>query len=178
MIRVGYRGYETAKLVKDKRFDNNMKNATAAGVKVGAYIVTQAVNTNEAVEEASFIISACKSYSVSLPLAIDVESAGNGTGRGDKISVSERTAVINAFVQTVKNSGYSAMVYANKDWMTNKINAGSLVQEVMSGWHNTEAAAHMEEVIRCGSLQIQARYLGLQDMWMSVRGNIKRMTNL
>lgn len=127
MIRVGYRGYETAKLVKDKRFDDNMKNATAAGVKVGAYIVTQAVNTNEAVEEASFIISACKSYSVSLPLAIDVESAGNGTGRGDKISVSERTAVINAFVQTVKNSGYSAMVYANKDWMTNKINAGSLV---------------------------------------------------
>ena len=107
-----------------------------------------------------------------------MESAGNGTGRGDKISVSERTAVINAFVQTVKNSGYSAMVYANKDWMTNKINAGSLVQEVMSGWHNTEAAAHMEEVIRCGSLQIQARYLGLQDMWMSVRGNIKRMTNL
>ena len=56
-----------------------------------------------------------------------MESAGNGTGRGDKISVSERTAVINAFVQTVKNSGYSAMVYANKDWMTNKINAGSLV---------------------------------------------------
>ena len=48
-----------------------------------------------------------------------------------------------------------------------------LFQEVMSGWHNTEAAAHMEEVIRCGSLQIQARYLGLQDMWMSVRGNIK-----
>ena len=43
MIRVGYRGYETAKLVKDKQFDNNMKNATAAGVKVGAYIVTQLI---------------------------------------------------------------------------------------------------------------------------------------
>lgn len=55
-----------------------MRNAIAAGVKVGAYIVTQAVNTNEAVEEASFIISACSGYNVSLPLAIDVESAGNG----------------------------------------------------------------------------------------------------
>lgn len=126
IIRVGYRGYETARLVKDKRFDANMRNATAAGVKVGAYIVTQAVNTNEAVEEASFIISACSGYNVSLPLAIDVESAGNGSGRGDKISVAERTAVINAFVQTIRGAGYSAMVYANKDWMTNRINAGGL----------------------------------------------------
>ena len=104
-----------------------MRNATAAGVKVGAYIVTQAVNTNEAVEEASFIISACSGYNVSLPLTIDVESAGNGRGRGDKISVAERTAVINAFVQTIRGAGYSAMVYANKDWMTNRINAGGLV---------------------------------------------------
>lgn len=126
IIRVGYRGYETARLVKDKRFDTNMRNATAAGVKVGAYIVTQAVNTNEAVEEASFIISACSGYNVSLPLAIDVESAGNGSGRGDKISVAERMAVINAFVQTIRGAGYSAMVYANKDWMTNRINAGGL----------------------------------------------------
>lgn len=126
IIRVGYRGYETARLVKDKRFDTNMSNATAAGVKVGAYIVTQAVNTNEAVEEASFIISSCSGYNVSLPLAIDVESAGNGSGRGDKISVAERTAVINAFVQTIRGAGYSAMVYANKDWMTNRINAGGL----------------------------------------------------
>ena len=127
IIRVGYRGYETARLVKDKRFDTNMRNATAAGVKVGAYIVTQAVNTNEAVEEASFIISACSGYNVSLPLAIDVESAGNGRGRGDKISVAERTAVINAFVQTIRGAGYSAMLYANKDWMNNRINAGGLV---------------------------------------------------
>lgn len=126
IIRVGYRGYETARLVKDKRFDTNMSNATAAGVKVGAYIVTQAVNTNEAVEEASFIISSCSGDNVSLPLAIDVESAGNGSGRGDKISVAERTAVINAFVQTIRGAGYSAMVYANKDWMTNRINAGGL----------------------------------------------------
>ena len=36
MIRVGYRGYETARLVLDKRFHSNMSQATAAGIKVGA----------------------------------------------------------------------------------------------------------------------------------------------
>ena len=126
MIRVGYRGYETANLVLDNRFHENMSQAIAAGVKVGAYIVTQAVNTTEAVEEASFIVSACSGYNISLPLAIDVESAGNGSGRGDKILSSQRTAVVNAFAQTVNNCGYSAVVYANKDWMNNRMYAGNI----------------------------------------------------
>ncbi len=126
MIRVGYRGYETANLVLDSRFHENMSQAIAAGVKVGAYIVTQAVNTTEAVEEASFIVSACSGYNISLPLAIDVESAGGGSGRGDKISSSQRTAVVNAFAQTVSSCGYSAVVYANKDWMNNRMYAGNI----------------------------------------------------
>ncbi len=126
MIRVGYRGYETANLVLDSRFHENMSQAIAAGVKVGAYIVTQAVDTTEAVEEASFIVSACSGYNISLPLAIDVESAGGGSGRGDKISSSQRTAVVNAFAQTVRSCGYSAVVYANKDWMNNRMYAGNI----------------------------------------------------
>ncbi len=126
IIRVGYRGYESGKLVMDSRFEENMQGAIAAGIKVGAYIVTQAVNTSEAVEEASFIVNACKKYNISLPLCIDVESAGGGAGRGDKISVSTRTAVINAFSQTVRSAGYTPMLYASKTWLENKINTGSV----------------------------------------------------
>lgn len=138
MIRVGYRGYETARLVLDKRFHSNMSQATAAGIKVGAYIVTQAVDTTEAVEEASFIVSACSEYNISLPLAIDVESAGNGSGRGDKISSSQRTAVINAFAQTVRSCGYSAILYANKDWMNNRIYAGNVGCSVWLAQYNSK----------------------------------------
>ena len=138
MIRVGYRGYETARLVLDKRFHSNMSQATAAGIKVGAYIVTQAVDTTEAVEEASFIVSACSGYNISLPLAIDVESAGNGSGRGDKISSSQRTAVINAFSQTVRSCGYSAILYANKDWMNNRIYAGNVGCSVWLAQYNSK----------------------------------------
>ena len=126
IIRVGYRGYESGKLVMDSRFEENMQGAIAAGIKVGAYIVTQAVNTSEAVEEASFIVNACKKYNISLPLCIDVESAGGGAGRGDKISVSTRTAVINAFSQTIRSAGYTPMLYASKTWLENKINTGSV----------------------------------------------------
>jgi GH25 family lysozyme M1 (1,4-beta-N-acetylmuramidase) len=126
IIRVGYRGYGSGTLTWDSTFDTNMQGAIAAGIKVGAYIVTQAVNTTEAVEEASFIVNACSKYSISLPLVIDVESAGGGSGRGDQISVSTRTAVINAYAQTVRNAGYTPMVYASKTWLEGRINSGSI----------------------------------------------------
>lgn len=143
IIRVGYRGYGTARLVQDRRFEQNMRGAINAGIRVGAYIVTQAVNTEEAVEEASFIVEKCRGYNVTLPLAIDVEWAGNSyeEGRANSISASTRTDVINAFARTVMNSGYAAMAYANKDWFENKIYSGnlfSLCKIWLAQYRNTE----------------------------------------
>lgn len=143
IIRVGYRGYGTARLVQDRRFEQNMRGAINAGIRVGAYIVTQAVNTEEAVEEASFIVEKCRGYNVTLPLAIDVEWAGNSyeEGRANSISASTRTDVINAFARTVMNSGYIAMAYANKDWFENKIYSGNLFSSCkiwLAQYRNTE----------------------------------------
>lgn len=143
IIRVGYRGYGTARLVQDRRFEQNMRGAINAGIRVGAYIVTQAVNTEEAVEEASFIVEKCCGYNVTLPLAIDVEWAGNSyeEGRANSISASTRTDVINAFARTVMNSGYTAMAYANKDWFENKIYSGNLFSSCkiwLAQYRNTE----------------------------------------
>lgn len=143
IIRVGYRGYGTARLVQDRRFEQNMRGAINAGIRVGAYIVTQAVNTEEAVEEASFIVEKCRGYNVTLPLAIDVEWAGNSYEevRANSISASTRTDVINAFARTVMNSGYTAMAYANKDWFENKIYSGNLFSSCkiwLAQYRNTE----------------------------------------
>ena len=143
IIRVGYRGYGTARLVQDRRFEQNMRGAINEGIRVGAYIVTQAVNTEEAVEEASFIVEKCRGYNVTLPLEIDVEWAGNSyeEGRANSISVSTRTDVINAFARTVMNSGYTAMAYANKDWFENKIYSGNLFSSCkiwLAQYRNTE----------------------------------------
>lgn len=143
IIRVGYRGYGTARLVQDRRFEQNMRGAINAGIRVGAYIVTQAVNTEEAVEEASFIVEKCRGYNATLPLAIDVEWAGNSyeEGRANSISASTRTDVINAFARTVMNSGYTAMAYANKDWFENKIYSGNLFSSCkiwLAQYRNTE----------------------------------------
>ena len=123
IIRCGYRGYTTGVLVEDPKFRTNIKGAKAAGLKVGAYFYSQAVNEVEAVEEASMAIDLVKGYGLNYPLFLDVEASG---GRADGISRDTRTAVCKAFCQTVQNSGISAGVYANKNWFTEKINTASL----------------------------------------------------
>ena len=50
MIRLGYRGYETGKLVMDSYAVQNLEGAAAAGLPVGVYFFSQAVTIEEAVE--------------------------------------------------------------------------------------------------------------------------------
>ena len=123
IIRCGYRGSTQGSLIEDSMFVENIKGATAAGLKVGVYFVTQAVDEREAVEEASMVLEKIKGYTISYPVFLDVEPSG---GRGDKISKETRTAVCKAFCQTIQNAGYTAGVYANKYWLTEMMDAGSL----------------------------------------------------
>ena len=72
-------------------------------------------------------VQIAKSYGISMPIFLDVESSG---GRGDAVSVSQRTANIAAFCKTVQNAGFSAGVYANTNWFSEKINVSTL-----TGYH-------------------------------------------
>ena len=125
IIRCGYRGSSSGALVVDPKFEANIKGATAAGLKVGVYFFSQAVNNSEAVEEASMVLELIKNYKISYPVFLDVEASG---GRADGISVEARTDVIKTFCQTIQNNGYTAGVYANKNWLTTKIDTSKLNQ--------------------------------------------------
>lgn len=123
IIRSGYRGSSQGTLVEDPKFSANIKGATAAGLKVGIYFFTQAVDEREAVEEASMVLEQVRNYAISYPIFLDVEASG---GRADSISRETRTAVCRAFCQTIQSAGYTAGIYANKTWLETKINASEL----------------------------------------------------
>jgi len=53
-IRLGYRGYESGTLHEDEFARSNLAGAKAAGLKVGAYFFSQAVDTEEAIAEAVY----------------------------------------------------------------------------------------------------------------------------
>ncbi len=124
IIRVGYRGATTGALIEDPYFRQNIAGATRAGIKVGVYFFTQAVNEAEAIEEASMAVSLISGYKVTYPVFIDTESATNGRANG--LDVGTRTAVVQAFCRTVAASGYKAGVYASKSWYNSKLNASGL----------------------------------------------------
>ncbi len=127
IIRAAYRGYTKGGIVKDSYFDSNIKGATAAGVKVGAYFFSQAISVNEAKEEAKYIVNLVKPYKVSLPIIIDTEySNSKHDGRADSLSVEDRTKIVKAFCDKVKSLGYTPMIYASKNWFNTKLNMQEL----------------------------------------------------
>lgn len=128
IIRCGYRGYTQGSLVIDPKFHENIKGATAAGLKVGVYFFSQAVDEVEAVQEASFVLDAVKGYKISYPIFLDVEYSGasGNSGRADKLDKGTRTAVCKAFCATIRSGGYSAGVYANKTWLESMLDPSQL----------------------------------------------------
>ena len=129
IIRAGYRGSVTGALVEDWYFKKNVEGAKAAEIPVGLYFFTQATNEVEAVEEASMVLSLCKDYKITYPIFIDTEGAG-GEGRADKLDKKTRTAVCQAFCETIRSGGYKAGIYASKNWFNKNIDTSILSDDI------------------------------------------------
>ncbi len=134
IIRVGYRGYGSAgALVEDPLFKQHMEGALAAGLKVGAYFFTQAVNTEEAAKEAEYVLEKIAPYKITMPVALDFEwptEGGKPVGRmyNAKLSKAGYTNNCKQFCATIAAKGYTPMVYANASDLTNSINGAELAQ--------------------------------------------------
>ena len=115
IIRVGFRGYGAeGRLVVDEQFENNIKGAKAAGIKVGVYFFSQAINEEEVLEEANLVLENIAPYQLDCPVVYDVEKT-SAAGRMNEISVEERTNLTLLFCQTIENAGYTPMIYHNTE---------------------------------------------------------------
>ena len=129
IIRIGYRGYgASGTLVKDPMFEEHFTNARNAGLKVGVYFFTQAVNEDEAREEAEGCNWALNGRKLDYPIFYDTEAstAPGGTGRADGLGVEDRTKCAIAFCEQVKEYGYKPGVYASTTWFRKRIDYASL----------------------------------------------------
>ena len=129
MIRVGFRGYgEEGTLNADTTFVNNIKGASSNGINCGVYFFSQAINYNEGVEEANWVLNQIKGYKITYPIAIDTEwsSSETRTGRADVISKEDRTAAMKGFCETIKKAGYKPMIYGSKYWFDDMLNMSEL----------------------------------------------------
>lgn len=129
IVRLGARSQSTTETWIDRYFVSNVKQAYAAGLKVGVYFYSQAVTETEAIEEAKICLEAIKDTGckIEYPVIMDVE--GDNTRLG-KISKAQRTANIKAFCETIIDGGYYPMVYANQVWMDEKIDMSQIDYDI------------------------------------------------
>lgn len=109
-IRIGYRG-ENGVIYKDDNADYNIQQAQKAGVLVGVYFFSTAVNETEAKAEAQWTLQAIKGYKISYPVVYDCEGYKISTSRMFDLTAQERTDNAMMFLKTVSDAGYDAMFY-------------------------------------------------------------------
>lgn len=116
MIRAGYRGYgEAGTLREDLFFQANMDGALANGIAVGVYFFSQALNAEEAAEEAAFLLELLEPYgpgALALPVYFDWEDITHDTARTNGLDGEIITDCALAFTDAMEAAGYAAGVYA------------------------------------------------------------------
>lgn len=114
-------GYGNSVSQKDSKFEQNYKNAKAAGLKVGAYWYSYASTKAEAIKEATVCLSCIKGKSFDLPIYFDIEDASVSNCSKETL-----TACTRAFCDTIAGAKYKAGVYANLSWFNSKLDYASL----------------------------------------------------
>lgn len=120
IIRLGYRGYSSGLLNLDPYFEQNVRAAEKAGLQVGVYFFSQAVTTEEALDEARFILRKIRGMKIDGPIVYDMEYI-EGAERINHLTVEEKTAMADAFCQFIERNGHDAMIYGNPTWFAEDV---------------------------------------------------------
>jgi len=113
MVRIGYRGYTQGEIFSDKMAHINLQGARDAGLKIGAYFFSQAVNEEEAAQEAAFCVAFLNDYELDLPMVYDWEPIASENARTASMDPDTLTACAESFCRTVEDAGLEPMIYFN-----------------------------------------------------------------
>lgn len=128
ILRMAYRGYgQEGKLCLDSKIFDNLEGAQKAGIRTGVYVFSQAVNEEEAEEEADIVIENLKDYTLDLPVVFDPEIIyQNDEARTSQVSGEQFTANAIAFCDKIAQAGYQPMIYSNMYWEAFLFDLGKL----------------------------------------------------
>lgn len=123
IIRIGFGHTNSGEIKMDKQFKNNIKNAKAAGVKVGLYFFSYAENEKQAKQHAEWIVEQLDGEKLDLPIAFDWENWNSFNSY--KMSFTRLNNSCQTFIDTVQKYGYKGMLYGsayylNRFWWTFK----------------------------------------------------------
>ncbi len=144
IIRCGYGENKSSQ--DDAYFSYNVRQARAAGVKIGVYIYSYGYNTSKAESEADHVLRLLKEEGLTpaklaLPVYYDLEEqAGTSkpcvkvNGTKNYVSNAMLGKMAAAFASKITKAGYKMGVYANKSWWTSFLTASQFNNSSWSKW--------------------------------------------
>lgn len=130
IIRAGFGQTE------DDKFQQNYRNARAAGLKVGAYWYSYAYCAADAEQEARACLEILGDREFDLPIYYDMEEDSQMA-----LGKSTMTAMACRFIDTVQSGGYRGGMYSSPSWFTDFLDY-DLLRSKYSIWLAHWASAH------------------------------------
>lgn len=113
IMRAGYGKYVSQ---KDKYFDQNMKNAKAAGLPCGVYWFSYALTPEDAIKEADACYEVIRNYKLEYPVSFDMETESQM-----KLPKETVAQIIEAFCGRMESYGYYTTLYTYASFLNYKV---------------------------------------------------------
>lgn len=178
IMRIGLRGSGTRQIVIDENFLTYYEGAKSAGLHVGCYFYTTATSTQEAVEEAEFVIDTVDKYDLEfdMPVYLDMEDA-----IVEKCGKTEIFNMTYAFLERMTQENIYSGVYCSTYWANAYYNQTLFTNHSLwiAEWHdkcNYNGEYGMWQYTSTGSVSgIESRYTDLNICYIDYPAFIRDM---
>ena len=117
MVRTSYGSF-----YEDKKYKQNILGLERVKIPYGLYHFSYATSIESAEKEAEGFINIIKKYNPTYPVVIDIEASDRTSNvRGDTL-----VDIADTICRKIEEAGYYAMIYANLDYLNNKLNDSRL----------------------------------------------------
>lgn len=117
MVRTSYGAF-----YEDKKYKQNIAGLERIGVPYGLYHFSYATSVDSAKKEADGFINIIKKYNPTYPVVIDIESSS----RTSNLRQDTLVDIADTICKKIEDAGYYVMIYANLDYLNNKLNDSKL----------------------------------------------------
>ncbi len=115
IIRIG--GYDDDEHYVDKKYIENIKNAKAAGLKVGIYWHAEESTVEETVASTEYLLKTLGGEKLDFPIAYDWEDFQNFENYG--MNMHDINNNFEVFCNELEKAGYEACLYSSKNFLEN-----------------------------------------------------------
>ena len=134
MIRAGWTWYDGG-ITLDKRLEENITGAQAAGLEVGVYVYSYDLTAQAAKKGAQALVAALTPYRLTMPVAFDLEPDPDRVRTmGRELNPAEAQAIASAALEELEGAGYYVTLYSCMSWFESHLSGLERYDRWIAKW--------------------------------------------